>query len=353
MKPDSPWLAFINAFLDDMDVSPDRVQIQTLVGDGSTRIFHRIIPENPNLPSFIAMSNTPTNIQLKKENVAYLMIGNHLFHKGLPIPQIHRFDLSNGWFILEDVGSRHFQEEIVRHHDRIALYEKVLEVLFLLQIKGAQGFNTEWCWQTETYDVTVMRRYEANYFRDAFLHSYLGMSEDRTHLEGAFDHLVSMASMADNHHFLHRDFQSRNIMMSGHRISIIDWQGSRLGPLAYDLASLLIDPYVDLHEYERDQIYQLYLLLLKDHQPSWLKPFEKYFPYLAIQRNLQILGAFAYLSKVQKKTYFKAYIPSALKSLRHLLERCNDKPLSTLRELVVSLSKTHSAVVTEHGGVME
>ena len=332
---DPSFKAFIQAFLKDKGFSGE-AKFQPLSGDGSVRDFYRIHSEEQGL-SYIAMSNTPANTLIKKENMAYLMIGNHLFKTGISIPQIYRFDLANGWFILEDMGDRHLQDEANILRDRIPLYEKVLELLFRLQIEGAQGFDSEWCFQTGQYDQKVMRRYEADYFRDSFVIHYLGMEGDWSHLEGSFDHLVSMASKAENIFFLHRDFQSRNIMISDNTLSIMDWQGSRLGPLAYDLASLLIDPYVDLPEYEREQIYRLYLLILKDHQPLWVDPFKKYFPYLAIQRNLQILGAFAHLTKVQNKNYFESYIPPSMKSLQHLLDKLRDPKLSALEDLLKSL----------------
>ncbi len=182
-----------------------------------------------------------------------------------------------------------------------------------------------------------MRRYEADYFRDAFLSSYLGLTRDWSELEGPFDHLAEMASRADNHFFLHRDFQSRNIMVSDNRTGILDWQGGRLGPLPYDLASLIIDPYTDLSDHEKDKIYQYYLLLLRDYQPKWVDPFKKYFPYLAIQRNLQILGAFSYLTKVQGKPYFEVYISPALKSLYGLLDELSDPKLAGLKGLLNSM----------------
>ena len=68
-------------------------------------------------------------------------------------------------------------------------------------------------------------------------------------------------------------------------------------------------------------------------------PFEEYFPYLAIQRNLQILGAFSYLTKVRGKTYFRAYMLPALESLYRLLDELDDPGLSSLTELVDSLLK--------------
>jgi aminoglycoside/choline kinase family phosphotransferase len=126
-------------------------------------------------------------------------------------------------------------------------------------------------------------------------------------------------------------------MIAGEKIGILDWQGGRLGPLAYDLASLLIDPYTNLPVSEKDEVYDAYHQLLRRERPQGLASFEKSFPYLAIQRNLQILGAFSFLSRVRGKVYFENYIPGALESLRHLLEEVRDENLSSLRELVGSL----------------
>jgi aminoglycoside/choline kinase family phosphotransferase len=182
-----------------------------------------------------------------------------------------------------------------------------------------------------------MRRYEADYFKEAFLGTYLGLRNDRLGLESSFEHLIEEASKAEDAFFLHRDFQSRNIMFTAKKIGILDWQGGRLGPLAYDLASLLIDPYTNLTVQEKEEIYNAYRELLKGKQPQALASFEQSFPYLAIQRNLQILGAFSFLSRVRGKTYFEDYIPAALRSLRRLLEEVKDGNLSGLKDLVSSL----------------
>jgi len=146
--------------------------------------------------------------------------------------------------------------------------------------------------------------------------------------------LAETASGAEIDFFLHRDFQSRNIMVSAGKIGILDWQGGRLGPLGYDLASLLIDPYTELSPHDRNEVYRSYLLLIKEHEPGWIEPFKRYFPYLAIQRNLQILGAFSFLTKIRGKRYFEAYIPAALTTLYELLVQVKDPKLSPLEDIV-------------------
>jgi aminoglycoside/choline kinase family phosphotransferase len=335
-NPDARLRELIAAFLKDIGLATKKVRFHSLPSDGSKRLFWRIFPSKTGT-SFIVMENVPADDFARRENLAYLMIGKHLFQKGLPIPEIHRFDLGNGWFILQDMGDRSLQEAAKLQQNRIPIYEKVIELLFRVQTEGSGDFKTEWCCQTEKYDRSVMRHYESDYFRDSFLCNYLGLKKDWPELEEPFNHLAEIASRADSHFFLHRDFQSRNILLSNDKIGILDWQGGRLGPLPYDLASILIDPYTELSAQERDQLYQYYLVLLGGYQSKLVDPFKKYFPYLAIQRNLQILGAFSYLSKVQRKSFFEHYISPALKSLHGLLDERKDPRLSVLTDVLNAL----------------
>jgi len=327
---------FIYDFLRDSVQAQKKVNFQLLPGDGSERVFWRITLSVPEL-SYIAMENTPFDQSSKRENFAFIMIGKHLHQKGIAIPEIYQHDLKRGLFIMEDMGTISLQQYISSIENPLPVYEKVLEHLFRLQIEGAKDFDTAWCNQTERYDRTVMRQYEADYFKDAYLSGYLGLKKEWPELETAFDHLAETASRANTRFFLHRDFQSRNIIISNDKIGIIDWQGGRLGPLGYDLASLLIDPYAELSPKQREDVYQRYIYLIKEHNSTWIDSFETYYPYLAIQRNLQILGAFSFLTKIRKKLYFEAHIPPALKTLHDLLQQINDPKLSPLRNLIADL----------------
>jgi len=323
--------------------SPDQAEFQRLAGDGSRRIFWRVAIQEAGT-SLIAMSNPPDDPAVRRENLAYLNIGTHLRQRGVPLPEIYRYDLTSGWFIMEDLGHINLQDAANSGDDALPLYEKVLERLFRLQVDGAAGFDPSWCCQTGQYDRTVMLRYEADYFKSAFLCRYLGLSADEPDLDPGFRHLAETASRADAGFFLHRDFQSRNIMISNGDIGFVDWQGGRLGPLAYDLASLIIDPYTRLSPAQQKTIYDRYLDLIKGHNPTWTRAFEKHYPYLAIQRNLQILGAFAYLTQVMNKPCFEAYIPAALHTLDGLLRWVRDREVSPLRDLVTRV-KDHKKIL--------
>jgi len=324
---------FIGGFLNRKELLSNNIQLRAIAGDGSKRLFSRITCRDTG-ESIIVVENKPVNDFLKKENEAYLMIGKHLLGKGLPLPEIYEYDLENGWFILEDLGDERLQDKILQDNDSSRFLDDVVELLFNLQIIGIEGFKKEWCCQTEKYDHFLMRKYESDYFRDSFLSSYLQIKSVWPELETPFNHLAETASGAECNFFLHRDFQSRNIMIHNNRICIIDWQGGRIGPLGYDLASFLIDPYINLSQREKKRLYDKYVVLLNRYNTQYTEAFEKYFPYLAIQRNLQILGAFSYLTKRLGKVYFKEYIPSAVESLYQLLDGLADPKLSSLTGIV-------------------
>ena len=335
---------FIETFLKGKGLHTDHVMRNPIAGDGSKRSFSRISHTEAG-KSFIVVENMPVTDFQRKENFAYLMIGRHLYGKGLPLPEIYDYDLDNGWFILEDLGDLRLQDAVLLGNDSGRLLENVIELLFKTQISGIKGFKKEWCCQTERYDRFVMRRQESDYFRDSFLTGYLGIKSEWPELEGPFDHLSETASMAGSSYLLYRDFQSRNIMIHHEKkIGLLDWQGSRFGPLGYDLASFLIDPYINIPHDEKERLYGLYLSLLQEYDASMTRDFERYYPYLAIQRNLQILGAFSYLGKVQGKAYFKAYIPSAVKSLYRFLDGLKDPKLSSLKDIVHNVAIEYKTI---------
>ncbi len=316
-------------------INADEIIIEKLQGDGSNRNFWRMNSHESR--GYILMINPPENIFARKENQAYLLIGSHLKKKGIPVPTIYQYDLDEGWFIMEDMGVKSLKDVILNHKNPHFFYEKVLDVLFRLQTEGVKEFNPAWCCQTKSYNLKVMRENETDYFKKAFLIQYLGLKREWPELEEAFNHLANMAAKEDSNFLLHRDFQSKNIMIRHGEVGIIDWQGARLGPLGYDLASLLIDPYPELSLLQKNEIYNSYLGLIEEYDSKRLDSFKIILPYFLILRNLQILGAFSYLTKIAKKGYFEAYIPKALKSLKYVLNIINDHVLDDLKNLVTNL----------------
>jgi len=137
---------------------------------------------------------------------------------------------------------------------------------------------------------------------------------------------------------MHRDMQSRNIMIFQNKFYFIDFQGGRIGPIQYDLASLLIDPYTDMPV--SVQSYLLDYCIEKYTRGTGADPeqFRKGFDCCRITRNLQILGAFGFLSRVKGKTYFENYIPAALNTLKRNLSEYDETMFVRLKNVLAALN---------------
>ena len=133
---------------------------------------------------------------------------------------------------------------------------------------------------------------------------------------------------------MHRDMQSRNIILKNDHFYFIDFQGGRFGPIQYDLASLLIDPYVELPRTVQNILLDFSVEILAPAIKVHPHHFLSCYKYCAITRNLQILGAFGYLSRIKKKTYFEKYIPSAIKTLEVNLSDFKDMEFPGLESIV-------------------
>ncbi|WP_051184427.1 aminoglycoside phosphotransferase family protein [Desulfatiglans anilini] len=328
----------VMAFLDRQGGGVDTDRFVLLKGDGSDRRFCRLRSLAAGGRGCVIMVNPPADEAARIENRAYVEIGRHLYAQGAPVPEIFDFDLEAGWVALEDLGDASLHGMVLGGAAPLPLYCEVAERLLDMQLNGAKGFQTAWCCQTPYYDAHVASFYEAEYFARAFLQGYLGLSLDLPGLKGAFDRIASGALQSGDRFFLHRDFQSRNIMWSGDRPRFIDWQGGRIGPLGYDLASLLIDPYAALSEAVQLGVYAHYLKRLDHLRPEAVAGVAAAYPWLALQRNLQILGAFAFLSKIKGKRFFEAYIPAALTSLQQRLAAQDDPSLQPLQDCLKEIT---------------
>ena len=123
-------------------------------------------------------------------------------------------------------------------------------------------------------------------------------------------------------------------MIKNNRFYFIDFQGGRLGPVQYDLASLLIDPYVNLSRPVQDNLLKFAIETLSPIIGIDPDKFLSCYQYCAITRNLQILGAFGFLSRIKKKTYFEKYIPNAIKSLKYNLSSFGNTEFPNLTSIV-------------------
>ncbi len=322
---------------------PDTVKTQGLKGDGSDRLWSRL--SSPDGSIICCENGIHSDFDRGKKNSgearAMIRIGTHLKAQGIPCSPILAGDSVSGVVLVQDAGDTHLMDlaQTLAGDEREHLYEKIIEVLIRFSQKGIRGFDTAWCWQTPAYDKQLIITLECHAFMERFINGYLGLNEGMERYEAAFRHIADKALTGSVTGLMHRDFQSRNIMMveapgeastKNYTPVIIDFQGARRGPLQYDLASLLIDPYTALPHPRQERLLAYATgLLHREHDPD----FATGYTFCAIARNLQILGAFGGLT-LKGKSGFKAHIPQALTTLENRLKRINDPILSPLKCLV-------------------
>lgn len=305
-----------------------------LCGDGSDRKWYRL---TDGIGSLVMADHGIRRNDSTCEADAFVSIGLHLKSKGVPIPEIYLHDTFSGHVFMEDLGDINLQTLVknIQNQDRIVSHYKVLiQHLGKLSVDGRKGFNPAWTYQSAAYTEDLILEKECRYFVDAFLKNYLGMNINFNDLEAEFRSLAEKALRFSIHGFMHRDMQSRNIMVKEDRFYFIDFQGGRLGPIQYDLASLLIDPYVNLSRAVQNTLLRFCVEMFSPVLRVNPSQFLSCYRYCAVTRNLQILGAFGFLTRIKKKTYFEKYIPNAIKSLKDNLSFFGNTEFPNLTSIV-------------------
>jgi len=309
------------------------VDYAPLPGDGSDRKWYRV---SAGARKLILADHGIRKQEAPSEVDAFVAIGRHLLNRGIPVPEIFLSDTFSGLVFLEDLGDDSLQKVVRGLEDRDAVsacYRAVIDILVKVSVAGAVGFDPGWTYQTPEYDRALILEKECRYFVDAFLNGYLKRRVLFAAVEEEFSILADNALRYAAIGLMHRDLQSRNIMVKNGRCYLIDFQGGRIGPIQYDLASLLIDPYVELPPEMQAGLLSYCFANYAKHSDISRDAFEKGYRYCALTRNLQMLGAFGCLSRQKGKTYFEKYIPPAIKTLKDNLGMVPEE-FSRLRRIV-------------------
>ncbi|HPD61083.1 MAG TPA: phosphotransferase [Thermodesulfobacteriota bacterium] len=305
------------------------ITLRLISGGGSDRSFYRIEKEGK---SIILMISPPQDGEFQY----YLDIGRFLRTLGIGVPEFYATDQKKKALFMEDVGEESLYLKFQRgmpEEEVICWYQKALETLAHMQIEGEKQWTHCPAVTERTFDYPTLR-WETEYFQENFLEKYCGIDiPDRAGLSREFKALAEKVA-SEPLYFMHRDFQSQNIMIHRHEVRIIDFQGARRGLLQYDVAAVLKDAYVVLPEATRKKLLVFYLDKLEDHGLRIVDRdhFYEIFTLAGLQRNMQALGAFSFLSLVKGKEWFKQYITAGVAYLDQALQKRHDFPM--LREIV-------------------
>ena len=304
-------LSKLNTWLTN-DCSINGYSINPLFGDASFRRYFRVTLEDGT--TRIAMDAPPPQEDCRP----FVDISKRLEAAGVHVPHIHAEDLQQGFLLLEDLGDTLYLSKL---NDETAprLYGDALGALSAIQA----------CTNIDDlphYDEELLGM-ELELFREWLCQKHLGLTltdDENLMLEQLFAMLIGNA-LQQPQHFVHRDYHSRNLMLvATHGPGVIDYQDAVIGPITYDLVSLLKDAYIRWPLEQIDAWAEGYCELAIQ---SGLMPqqdeskFQRWFDLMGVQRHIKVAGIFSRLYRRDGKEGYLNDIPLVLEYIMEMVER--------------------------------
>ncbi|MFB0518039.1 MAG: aminoglycoside phosphotransferase family protein [Acidobacteriota bacterium] len=320
MKPIAA--ARLKAFLaEHLGTPPRRLEVHRLLGDASDRTYYRLLLDEEKT---LVLAHYIGSFTL--EHHPYYTMDQLLRKLSLDTPRILGCRQEEGMLLLEDLGDKtlyHLFPSLERE-ERESIYRRVIDILITLQTEGTKHLTPRHQAYHLAFDEEKLME-ELNFFYQHYLIGLLKREippEDESLIRRWFTRLSSELAALPRV-LCHRDYHSRNLMLKGGKIYLIDFQDARMGPYSYDLVSLLRDSYIELEEGTVEELIHYYLA----HHPHF-KPrrdgerFLDEFDLMALQRNIKAIGTFAYQAVAKGNTFYRQFIPPTLRYIhRNLINR--------------------------------
>jgi N-acetylmuramate 1-kinase len=320
-------------------------RVETMVGDASSRRYHRVSVAGGSPPSVVVMelpdeplqSEEATAPGLGPPELPFLNVQRYLAKNGYPVPRVFRHDLQRGLVGLEDLGDRTFESVVqaAGASDRRRYYRAAIARIATLQELGDSHPDPSCLAFSRRFDQTLLR-WELEHFKEWYLEAERGVKLDDAEtasIAAAFDWIAAQLAQAPPT-LVHRDFQSRNLMLVGagapEDLRVIDFQDALLGSRAYDLVALLRDSYVVLSP---EQLRELVEDFIEQAGITDQAAFRRLFVLQTLQRKLKDTGRFVFIDRVRKNPSFLRWIPASVGYVREALAQAPEE-LRALRVLL-------------------
>jgi N-acetylmuramate 1-kinase len=323
-------------------------KLHPLPGDASNRRYFRIELSDTAPSSVILMQLAePEAFKQSEEAVSgavhaiaelpFINIHTHLGKAGVPVPTLYYYDQPAGLLYLEDFGDLTLSEACAqaRTEDLAVRYRQAIDVLVRMQAKATSPADPRCLAFHRSFDVPLFM-WEFDHFLEYGIAARQGSPIESADEAGMRDEFRKISELLAGQPrvFVHRDYHSRNLMVAGTRLGVIDFQDALMGPATYDLASLLRDAYIALDESLIDRLIEYYLDQLQEGRHLWTNraAFRRLFDFTSIQRNLKAAGRFVYIDHVKGNPKFLEDIPRTLGYVKRNLHKYPE--LFTLRKLM-------------------
>ena len=299
----------------------DKDSISVLSADASFRQYYRATKSDT---SYAVMDCPP-----EKENLeSFLLITEKLKNAKLNVPEIFEVDREKGFLVMTDLGDNLYSKKL-NDETVYCLYTDALEAIVKMQTKvdysGLKNFD-------KYYEE------ENNLFTDWFLKKHLKVELDVTlekEITLQFNKINSIIKSIPKT-FVHRDYHSRNLLITDtNNPGIIDYQDAVIGPVTYDLVSLLKDCYVSWNDGLIEDMLESFFNRMKSNTINNISDFRYWFEITGLQRHIKAIGIFSRLNYRDNKNSYLKDIPRTYTYIEKVLNKYEE--LSGLNKIFSDL----------------
>ena len=315
-------------------------EITPISSDASFRRYFRITASKLD-HNLILMDSPPEKEPLQK----FLSRAEIFDELKITIPTIYSRNSLMGFLIIEDFGDTTLLKKISENKDPATLLILAIDILLKIETeykKKRNAFNR----RVQVFSEKLLLE-EIDLFRNWYVGTHLDQKYKCFPLRNfqTFTELLISSMLREPQTLIHRDFHSKNLMYlsKSKKIGVIDFQDALIGPLTYDLVSLLKDAYTDYTEDVEHTCLKYFFEKIKERQlvKGSFESFKTSYDYTAIQRNLKIIGIFCrlkyrdnkgsymrYLNKLNQRTLAISENYSELQFITNFFRGISDNPLN-------------------------
>ena len=318
-------------------------KLTTLKGDASSRRYHRVHLGGVDGDGSIVVMELPEDAFKSDEAASdgvtdvlpFVNMTEHLRERGVRVPRLFRDATSQGVLLLEDLGDDTLERTIapLEPSQVCDWYDATIDLLVELH-RRMWPIPAGCVAATRSFD-TKLLRWELDHYREwgaeARFDSPLP-ADIRDELDQQFDRLTALI-VALPQGFVHRDYQSRNLMVTGasptlNALAVIDYQDALVGPRIYDLVALLGDSYVELEPAEQERLVARYAAAMELDSAALMREFH----LVTVQRKLKDGGRFVFIDRVKGNPSFLPFTEPSVPRVRRSLQALEE--LAPLAEVL-------------------
>ena len=285
--------------------------------------------------SYIVMDAPPD----REDCRPFVRVAGMLHEAGVNAPRVLAQDLGQGFLLLTDLGTRTYLEEL-NESNAARLFGDAIDALLRWQLATRPG-------ALPPYDEALLRR-EMNLFPEWYVGKHLQKTLSRSQSE-ALEHIFRLlvdSALAQPVVYVHRDYMPRNLMVCEPNPGVLDFQDAVIGPITYDVVSLMRDAFLSWEEERVLDCAARYWEKAKRAQLPVTADFAEFwraFEWMGLQRHLKVLGIFCRLKHRDGKPAYSADLPRFFGYAHKVATRYNGlRPLARLLEPLMGTDRVEA-----------